>query len=158
MRIGLVAMEGCFGVGVVSMLDLLQTAEALREEVEPVDPGHRGGGRGRAGAGGHELGRRRARHRRIRRSRDVDVSVVCALKTFTTDETVSALERPDLRGLMRAVTDVAGRGAGLAAACAGSFALAEAGILDGGRATTSWWLGRDFAAATRRLLDLTRWS
>src|SRR5664279_4478681 len=38
MRIGLIAMDGCFGVGVVSMLDLLQTAEALREQMDPAIP------------------------------------------------------------------------------------------------------------------------
>ncbi len=144
MRIGLAAMDGCFGVGVVSMLDLLQTAEALRAEVDPSIPPIEVeivGTRSRVTTSSGAILPVSAT---LRELADFDVAVVCALKTFTAEETVAALARPDIRELMRATTAAAGGSARLAAACTGSFALAEAGILDGGRATTSWWLGPGF--------------
>ena len=146
MRIGLVAVEGCFGAGLVSMLDMLRTADALRAEVDPSIPPiavEIVAARRRvttssgvvlpASAGLHDLPR-------------FDLLVIGALGTLSTADTLAALGARDVRGLMAAVQHGRHEEAGLAAACTGCFALAEAGILDGGRATTSWWLGPGFRA------------
>lgn len=144
MRIGLVAVEGCFGAGVVSILDLLRTADALRAEVEPAIP-----------AIDVEVVATRARvatsngvllpaSASLRDLGGFDLVVVGALGTLNTADTLEALARRDVRALVAAVEAAAPPVTSLAAACTGSFVLGEAGLLDGGRATTSWWLGPAF--------------
>jgi len=55
-----------------------------------------------------------------------------------------ALTRADVRDALAMLRAWAGSGASMAAACVGTFVLAEAGLLDGEEATTTWWLAPMF--------------
>ncbi len=49
-----------------------------------------------------------------------------------------------LRGVFPLLREKYARGTVLASNCSASFVIAEAGLLDGGHATTAWWLERSF--------------
>jgi transcriptional regulator GlxA family with amidase domain len=52
----------------------------------------------------------------------------------------AALARPDIRDAASYLQRCARRGTTMAAACVGTFVMAESGLLDGQYATTTWWL------------------
>ncbi len=143
MRVGVAVVDGCFTAAVAAIVDVLAVAEAIRPSVDPAIPPVEVamlGTRRRVTTGsGWSIPTTGS----LGDLPDVDVAMVPAMGTMTGDDTLAALEQTPVRRLVRAL----GRADGprrVAAACTGTFAVAEAGILDHGRATTSWWLGSAF--------------
>jgi transcriptional regulator GlxA family with amidase domain len=56
------------------------------------------------------------------------------------EQLATALTRPDVRDATDLLRRWSRQGATIAAACIGTFVLAESGLLDGQRSTTTWWL------------------
>jgi len=74
-------------------------------------------------------------------NRKPDWIIVPALSTSTPETLLPALERKDVKEATGLLRHWHAKGAHVAASCIGTFILAEAGLLDGEHATTTWWLG-----------------
>jgi transcriptional regulator GlxA family with amidase domain len=70
--------------------------------------------------------------------------IVPAIACKTPETLKAGLARPDVRDAAKAFRKWANDGATLTAACAGTFVLAEYGLLNQQRATTTWWLAPMF--------------
>jgi transcriptional regulator GlxA family with amidase domain len=66
---------------------------------------------------------------------------VAAPGTKMPAQLLPALQRSDVASAMAQLRTWHERGARIAAACIGTFVLAESGLLNGQAATTTWWLG-----------------
>jgi transcriptional regulator GlxA family with amidase domain len=73
---------------------------------------------------------------------DPDVLLVPAMMHGGAEDLIDKLD--DLRPEIELIRGMHARGVRIASACSGAFLLAEAGLLDGRRATTSWWLDAVF--------------
>jgi transcriptional regulator GlxA family with amidase domain len=73
---------------------------------------------------------------------DLDLLLVPGLMHGSPGELFS--RRAELSAEIDCLRRLHARGVPLASACCGTFLLAEAGVLDGQPATTSWWLGAAF--------------
>ena len=138
MRVHVLVLDDVFDLGLSSVLDGFQTANELlsasklaieRFEVKTV-----------------------AVRRRVRTSQGLlvpvsrldrrapDCVVVPAIGYKMPAPLEKALSRPDVQDAAHLLRDYAKRGALMTAACVGTFVLAESGLLNGQRATTTWWL------------------
>jgi transcriptional regulator GlxA family with amidase domain len=138
MRIDVLVLGGVFDLGLSAVLDAFQTANELIEmsglAVSPFEV------------------RTVAVRQRVKTSQGLVVPVqaigssspdcvfVPAIGYKMPGPLEAALARSDVRDAAAALRQSAERGALMAAACIGTFVAAEAGLLDGRHATTTWWL------------------
>jgi transcriptional regulator GlxA family with amidase domain len=139
MRIFVLALDGVFDTGLTTVLDSLTMANGL------------GSATGVASVGFDitVVGMRPTVHTALGMQvpvRDMssapapDWVVLPALNRMTAEALVPVLGRDDVVDALGALRSWRSGGARVAAACTGTFVLAESGLLDGGKATTTWWL------------------
>jgi transcriptional regulator GlxA family with amidase domain len=138
MRIDVLVLGGVFDLGLSAVLDAFQTANELIEmsglAVTPFEV------------------RTVAVRKQVKTSQGLivplqaigrsspDCVFVPAIGYKMPEPLEAALARSDVRDAVAALRQSAERGALMAAACIGTFVLAESGLLDRRHATTTWWL------------------
>jgi transcriptional regulator GlxA family with amidase domain len=139
MQIHILALDGVFDTGLATVADTFGTAnELLRMQPD---------------AALHFDVTLVGMQKKVRTALGLQVPVVPAKETGSPDWVVvpaigskmpaplqDALKRPETGNAGKALRQWAAEGAGMAAACIGTFVLAESGLLNGHAATTTWWL------------------
>ena len=146
MRLGLIVQDGFFGSAVSSLIDIVTIAEAVRPQIDasipPLEVAVAAARRRVTSSGGVTV----CATRTLRELDDLDVVVVPALGTITAHQTEAALESRTGQAMVRALESLDPARSRVAAACTGVFPLAETGMLDGRRVTTTWFLTPAFRA------------
>ena len=156
MRIHILALNGVFDTGLAAVLDAFCTANSLAEMTGNSSP------RFHVKVVGL--------HKSITTARGLTLPVVAAARAQTPDAAVmpailymkpepllQALAGREVREAGAVLRKWSGRGALLATACIGTFVMAEAALLDGEEATTTWWLAPLFRQRYPRVrLDESR--
>ncbi|MBF9072051.1 GlxA family transcriptional regulator [Streptacidiphilus fuscans] len=145
MKVAVLVYDGVFDSGLAAVLDVLDGANAMAEADEARSAGPQWtvttvgfAPQIRTGAG-HLVETAPIDH-----VDEADLLVVPALGERRPDALLAAVGSEALAPVRELVADAAGRGLPIASACTGTFLLAEAGVLGGLRATTSWWLAPVF--------------
>jgi transcriptional regulator GlxA family with amidase domain len=156
MRIHVLALNGVFDTGLAAVLDAFGTANALAEMT----------GISSLRFQMKVVGLRKS----VTTARGLSVPVIAAVRAQTPDAVVmpailhmkpeplvQVLAGSEVREAGAVLRKWSGRGAMTATACIGTFVLAEAGLLDGEEATTTWWLSPLFRQRYPRVrLDESR--
>lgn len=139
MKVAILVAHGFTDSGLSIALDVLRTANALargagRKEpfrVSVVSPARRVRAASNVSVVEAEPLARAAR---------ADLVLVPGYWVERAEDMDALLARADVRELVRVVASAHRRGATVGSSCGGAFLLAEAGVLDGHTATTTWWL------------------
>lgn len=144
MHVAVLLTEGVFDSGLSIVCDVLETANNLREDLQRPPP------RWEITLVGFRRHQRTARGHQLRAepptSVDAEVLVVPAVGAKNPAQLVGLIEDRAQRRTTEFIAAAAEQGVVVAGACTGTFFLAEAGVLNGRHATTSWWLGPAFRA------------
>jgi transcriptional regulator GlxA family with amidase domain len=156
MHIHVLVLDGAFDLGLAALTDTLDTANqlagALDQAPAPVEVTAIGVRRRVRTAQGLSVPVVPAS-----RAAKPDVVLVPALGAKTPEALAARLEQADVPDAVCALQRWSNSGAVVGAACTGTFLLAESGLLDGQRATTSWWLAPMFRQRYARVsLDESR--
>ena len=139
MNVQILALDGVFDTGLAAILDTFSTANAVAEMTGVSSPRFRttvvGLRKTITTAQGLSMPVTAAA-----RAETPDVVVTPAINRITPEPLLQALESSQVRDAGDALRRWSNDGALTAAACVGAFVLAEAGLLDGEEATTTWWL------------------
>ena len=143
MRLHLLVLDGVFDLGLAALTDTLSTANELAATLPDAPPP----------IALTLVGVRK----RVRTAQGLTVPVlpatsvrrpemvlVPALGAKMPDTLAARLALPDVADATLVLQRWSRAGATLGAACTGTFLLAESALLDGQRATTSWWLAPMF--------------
>jgi transcriptional regulator GlxA family with amidase domain len=143
LRIGILALEGCMMSSIASASDCLRVAQTLADirapnsglKLETVLFGARGQERIHTSTG-FDIGLR------PEPVEDIDLLLLPGLMHNSPHDLASRVEA--MGAEMELIRRYHLRGVPIAGTCSGSYLLAESGLLDGHRATCSWWLAASF--------------
>ncbi|QLY28017.1 GlxA family transcriptional regulator [Nocardia huaxiensis] len=143
MKVTVLVADGVFDSGVSAVLDVLHSANALSRQMDSPPAGfeiHTVGVQQTVRTGlGHRIDAEPPRA-----ARDADMVVLPALAERDPSRLLGKVASPRLRPIRELLAEARARQIPLASSCTGTFLLAESGVLDGLRATTSWWLSPVF--------------
>jgi transcriptional regulator GlxA family with amidase domain len=145
MLFAIVVGDGVFASGFTLLHDTLSVAEVLRRTYDPAVREIRVAIVGEEPIVRTGSGLAIPTTARLDDLTGADVIVVPALGALDEPSMLKALDAPATIRMAATLAGLGGGGALVAAACTGTFVLAEAGLLSGRRATTSWWLNSLFA-------------
>lgn len=129
-RIVVMEFAGGMNSSLAITLDALTTANTIRRQAGRREP--------------FALHRLKIARSTAFRFRADDVVIVPGLGATSDGDLARRLASPAIRRAIRLVRNARATGAVIAASCASTFILGEAGLLAGRRATTTWWLASAF--------------